>query len=63
MNTSGLIKEMYLLATKSELCKKLPNNDNETKAADPIAKSFPIATVVLSVASRQSVLYLTYAPI
>jgi len=54
---------MSLLASKSALCKKPPNNDSETKAADPIAKPFPIAAVVLPAASRPSVLYLTYSPI
>lgn len=45
------------------MCKKPPNNDKETNAADPMANPFPIAAVVLPAASRPSVLSLTYYPI
>lgn len=62
-NTSGLVNEISLPLSKSALCKKPPNNDNETRAADPIANPFPMAAVVLPAASRPSVLYLTYSPI
>jgi multisubunit Na+/H+ antiporter MnhC subunit len=49
--------------SRDELWRKPPNKDKETKAADPIAKPFPIAAVVLPAASRASVLSLTYSPI
>lgn len=41
---------------------KAPYNDNETKAADPIANPFPIAAVVFPAASKSSVFDLTSSP-
>jgi hypothetical protein len=62
-NTSGLVSEISAPLSNPALCKKPPKRDNETKAADPIAKPLPIAAVVLPAASRPSVLSLTYSPI
>lgn len=45
------------------MCKKPPNKDKETKAAEPIANPFPMAAVVFPAASKASVLSLTYSPI
>jgi hypothetical protein len=54
---------MESLVYNFELCKNPPYKDNDTKAALPIAKPFPIAAVVLPAASSPSVLYLTSGPI
>ena len=54
---------MLFPTSRPELCKYPPNNDNDTKAADPIANPFPIAAVVLPAASKPSVRSLTYSPI
>ncbi len=61
--TSGLVNEILFPPSRSALCKKPPNNESDTSAADPIANPLPIAAVVLPAASRPSVLYLTYSPI
>lgn len=61
---SGCANEIWLILSSSpELCKKPPNRDKETNAADPIANPFPIAAVVFPAASSPSVLSLTYGPI
>lgn len=61
---SGYINDILLtLSSSPALCKNPPNRDNDTNAADPIAKPFPIAAVVFPAASRPSVLYLTSGPI
>lgn len=62
-NTSGLVKDISLPPSRSALCRKPPNNERDTRAADPMANPFPIAAVVLPAASRPSVLYLTSSPI
>jgi hypothetical protein len=62
VNIWGLVKLIYTLSYKSALCKNPPYNDNDTKAALPIAKPFPIAAVVLPAASRPSVRARTYYP-
>lgn len=59
-NTSGLVNEISFPLYRPALCKKPPNNDNDTRAALPIANPLPIAAVVLPAASKPSVLYLTY---
>lgn len=41
------------------LWKKAPYKAKPTRVADPIAKPFPMAAVVLPAASRISVLFLT----
>ena len=64
-NTYGFVKAISLaLSGRSSfaLWRKPPKRDNETKAADPMAKPFPIAAVVFPAASRASVLYLTSSP-
>ncbi len=57
--TSGLVNDISFPPSRSALCKNPPNNDSDTKAADPIANPFPIAAVVLPAASNPSVRYLT----
>lgn len=62
--TSGWANDIWvILSYNPALCKNPPNRDSETRAADPIAKPFPIAAVVFPAASSPSVLYLTSAPI
>lgn len=61
---SGCANDIWdILSYNPELCKKPPNKDRDTNAADPIANPFPIAAVVLPAASSPSVLYLTSGPI
>ena len=48
-----------MLNCNPELWRNPPYKASETNAADPIAKPFPIAAVVLPAASKASVLYLT----
>lgn len=62
-NTSGFVSEISFPLSRFALWRKPPNNDNETRAADPMANPLPMAAVVLPAASRPSVLYLTYSPI
>ena len=40
-------------------CENVTNKANAVRAAEPIAKPFPIAAVVLPTASRLSVLFLS----
>ena len=61
---SGCMREIWLIfSSNPELCRKPPNNERDTKAAEPIANPLPIAAVVFPAASNPSVLYLTSGPI
>jgi hypothetical protein len=62
-NTNGsTISVLIFEFPEYDLVIKPPNNDKETKAAEPIANPLPTAAVVLPAASNASVISLISGP-